>query len=193
MEQRPSSPGRAGGDGCSQWGHFARPRRYPPHHKRCNLIDFGSRWRNNRTFLYGNPHHTRKQTTYNGHDFPRATSHILGPDSETIYDRVGAGQSPVDFPVLTCHTTAMTETNSQSQAMLQPGQAAGMTTTFYEIASDGMPSLDDRDDRGWCWWGWAHSPGHGNPWFWRASWAYSEGPRGATHWAPYWAFPVVPG
>ena len=68
-----------------------------------------------------------------------------------------------------------------------------MTTPFYEIASDGMPSPEDRDDRGWCWWGWAHSRGHGNPRFWRASWAYSEEPRGATHWAPYWAFPVVPG
>ena len=62
---------------------------------------------------------------------------------------------------------------------------------YYEIKDDGMPSSDDRDIDGFCWWGWAHSPGHGNPRFWQASWAYSKEPMGATHWAPHWTFPVI--
>jgi len=46
-------------------------------------------------------------------------------------------------------------------------------------------------NNGYCWWGWAHSHGHGNPRFWQASWAYSKEQKGATHWAPHWTFPVI--
>jgi hypothetical protein len=62
---------------------------------------------------------------------------------------------------------------------------------YYVVKGDGMPSSEDYDDDGYCWWGWAHSPGHGNPRFCKASWAYSKEPRGATHWAPHWTFPVI--
>ena len=38
----------------------------------------------------------------------------------TIYDKVSAGQNPIDFPCLTCYTAGMPETNSVPERAKQP-------------------------------------------------------------------------
>ena len=64
-----------------------------------------------------------------------------------------------------------------------------------EIAVDGLPTPEDLDPEGYCWWGWAANHAHANPMFWTSTWIYAKPPgkitEKATHWAPHWAFPII--